>query len=59
MTRLIGYTDQNGVEHVYFTEDLDSPATDFVSVGSEVAYDTTIDCEMPTEFPNERALKVA
>ena len=56
ITRIIGMTDTAGNEHVYFTEDLMTDVMDFVPFAWSVEYDETIDCEMPSGFPNERRL---
>ena len=42
-------------EQVYFTQDLDSPATDFTPPGWTIESDTKHDIDLPSSFPFENA----
>lgn len=60
MKRLIMYVNKRGnpaKEGVYFTEDYDSPASDFIPLDCEVHSDTVIDADLPSDFPLDTALE--
>ena len=51
-TRIIHFTNENGSkEGVYFTDDMNTPAEDFIPPFCELGSDTTIDDDMPNHFP--------
>ena len=57
-TRIITASNDNGnKEEVYFTEDFDTPATDFISPDLTINCDKVIDEEMPSGFPMNYTLK--
>lgn len=57
--RVIGTSTENGEqEEVYFTNDFDSPASDYARPGWTVDYDEIIEDNLPSGFPREYSLVV-
>lgn len=57
MIRLIIVSNNSGSkEDVIFTEDYDTPATDYCTVDQEVTFDDKIEADLPTTFPLEYTL---
>lgn len=55
--RFIGMNEKGGSlnkETIVFTEDFDSPASDWLSSGMEVHTDKIIDMQVPMSFPMEK-----
>jgi len=50
------YNADTNAEEVIFTEDLDTPASDYCKTDFTVTFDQVISADLPTEFPLEYTL---
>lgn len=56
--RIIQSSNQTGArEEVYFTEDFDTFAEDFITSGLTLDEDSICDCELPSGFPMDYILR--
>ena len=51
LIHLVSKSKQEDKEQVLFTDDFDSPATDWCTFDIKVVEDTIIDADLPTGFP--------
>lgn len=54
---IISSTENGDQETVFFTEDFNSPAEEFIPPGQTVDFDQSISAELPDYFPMDYELK--